>query len=133
IFELTQRHLAKLEEMKIRGEQKALADERDSLKLTLSSERRLKTLVKKEIQADAETYADDRRSPVIERAAAKALDETELVASEPVTVVLSKRGWVRAAKGHDVEARDLQYRAGHEYLAAARARTNLLSAFLDST
>ncbi|MEX0900612.1 MAG: DNA topoisomerase IV subunit A [Gammaproteobacteria bacterium] len=133
ILELKLRHLAKLEEMRIRGEQEELSAERDALKQTLGSERRLKTLVKKEIVADAETYGDDRRSPVIERSAAKALDETELVASEPVTIVLSERGWVRAAKGHDVNARELQYRAGDDYLASAPARTNQLAAFLDST
>ena len=133
ILELKLRHLAKLEEMKIRGEQAELSAERDALKQTLGSERRLKTLVKKEIVADADAYGDARRSPVIERSAAKAIDEAELVASEPVTVVLSERGWVRAAKGHDVEPRELQYRAGDEFLAAVRARTNQLVAFLDST
>jgi topoisomerase IV subunit A len=133
ILELKLRHLAKLEEMKIRGEQAELVEERDALKETLGSERRMKTLVKKELKADAETYGDDRRSPVVRREAAKALDETELVPSEPVTVVLSERGWVRAAKGHDVDARELQYRSGDAYLASARGRSNQLVAFLDST
>lgn len=133
ILELKLRHLAKLEEIRIRGEQAELAAERDELKQTLGSERRLKTLVKNELRADAETFGDDRRTPVVVRAAAKALDETELMPSEPVTVVLSARGWVRAAKGHDIEARELQYRAGDEFLAAALGRTNLLATFLDST
>ncbi|MFN2300931.1 MAG: DNA topoisomerase IV subunit A [Gammaproteobacteria bacterium] len=133
ILELKLRHLAKLEEMKIRGEQDALSTERDALRETLGSDRRLKTLVKNELKADAETYGDDRRAQVVQRTAAKALDETELVASEPVTIVLSERGWVRAAKGHDLEPRELQYRAGDGFLAAALGRTNQLAAFLDST
>jgi topoisomerase-4 subunit A len=133
ILDLKLRHLAKLEEMKIRGEQEELSTERDGLRKTLGSAARLKTLVKNELKADAETYGDDRRSPVIEREAAKALDETELVPSEPVTVVLSERGWVRAAKGHDIDPRELQYRSGDGFLAAATGRTNQLAAFLDST
>ncbi len=133
ILELKLRHLAKLEEQRIKVEQKALSGERDSLRTTLGSKARMKTLVKNEIKADAETYGDDRRSPVVEREAAKALDETELVPSEPVTVVLSERGWVRAAKGHDVDARELQYRSGDGFRAMAAGRSNQLAAFLDST
>ncbi len=133
VLELKLRHLAKLEEMRIRGEQEELAKERDGLRETLGSDKRMKTLVKNEIKADAETYGDERRSPIVQREAAKALDETELVPSEPVTIILSERGWVRAAKGHDVDARELQYRSGDGFLASARGRSNQLVAFLDST
>ena len=104
ILELKLRHLAKLEEMKIRGEQDELEKERDMLEKTLGSERRMKTLIKKELTADAEQYGDERRSPVVTRAEARAFSETELVSADPVTVVLSQKGWVRAAKGHDVDA-----------------------------
>jgi topoisomerase IV subunit A len=103
ILELKLRHLAKLEEMKIRGEQDELAAERARLEKILGSEKRLKRLVADEIRADAETFGDDRRSPLVQRAAAQALDETALVPTEPLTIVLSKMGWVRAAKGHEVD------------------------------
>ncbi|WP_127477599.1 DNA topoisomerase IV subunit A [Sulfurivermis fontis] len=133
ILELKLRHLAKLEEMKIRGEQDELAQERDALQKTLSSEARLKTLVKKELIADAESYGDERRSPLVERAAAQALDETALVGVEPVTVVLSEKGWVRAGKGHDLDPTGLSYKAGDGYKDAARGKSNQLATFIDST
>ena len=133
ILETKLRHLAKLEEMKIRGEQEKLADERDELQKILASKARLKRLVRDEIIADAEKYGDERRSRFVERAAAQAIAETELVASEPVTVVLSRSGWVRAAKGHDIDPRALSYQTGDEFLAAARGRSNQLAVFLDST
>jgi len=133
ILELKLRHLAKLEEMKIRGEQTELAEERDTLEKTLGSTRRMKTLVRKELQADAEAFGDERRSPLMERAAAQALDETELISAEPVTVVLSQRGWVRTAKGHEVDARTLNYKSGDAYLQAGRGRSNQLAVFIDST
>ncbi len=133
ILELKLRHLAKLEEMRIRGEQSELAAERDALEKTLSSERRLKTLVRKELEADAETYGDTRRSPIVEREAAQALDETALLPSEPVTVVLSAKGWVRAAKGHDIDPASLSYKAGDEYRASAPGKSNQPVTFLDST
>jgi topoisomerase-4 subunit A len=133
ILELKLRHLAKLEEMKIRGEQKDLAKERDSLEKTLGSKTRMKTLIKKEINEDVETYGDPRRSPIVAREAAQALDETDLIPSEPVTVVLSKAGWVRAAKGHEIDPRSLNYKAGDEYRSAACGRTNQLAVFIDST
>ncbi len=112
ILELKLRHLAKLEEFKLRAEQNELAEERDKLELILGSERRLSTLLKKEILADAEKYGDDRRTPLVERATAVALTEKELTPSEPVTVILSDKGWVRAAKGHDVDVEGLSYKAG---------------------
>lgn len=133
ILELKLRHLAKLEEMKIRGEQDELAKERDALEKTLSSEARLKSLVKKELIADAETYGDARRSPLMERAAAQALDETALVGVEPLTVVLSEKGWVRAGKGHDLDPTGLSYKAGDGYKDVARGKSNQLATFIDST
>ncbi|WP_223564533.1 DNA topoisomerase IV subunit A [Pantoea agglomerans] len=133
ILELKLRHLAKLEEMKIRGEQAELEEERDQLQATLASERKMNTLLKKELQADSASYGDDRRSPLREREEAKALSETELVPSEPVTIVLSQMGWVRSAKGHDIDPAGLSYKAGDSYLAAARGKSNQPVAFIDST
>src|SRR5699024_3476406 len=104
ILELKLRHLAKLEEMKIRGEQDELGEERDQLQATLDSTGKMKRLIAKELEQDAEQYGDERRSPLVERAEAKALDEADLIGADPVTVVLSEKGWVRAAKGHDVDA-----------------------------
>ncbi len=133
ILELKLRHLAKLEEMKIRSEQEELSEERDRLEKTLGSSRRLKTLVRDELLADTQTYGDERRSPVVTRKAARALDETTLVPSEPVTVVISKKGWVRAAKGHEVDPKGLNYKAGDGYQASALGRSNQLATFLDTT
>ncbi|MBU3020782.1 DNA topoisomerase IV subunit A [Aestuariibacter sp. A3R04] len=133
ILELKLRHLAKLEEMKIRGEQDELEKEREHLQTLLGSDRRLKTLIKKEILADAEKYGDDRRSPLVERGEAKALSEKELIPSEAVTVVLSEKGWARCAKGHDVDAQALSYKAGDGYLASAKGRSNQPAVFLDSS
>ncbi|GGO65460.1 DNA topoisomerase IV subunit A [Bowmanella pacifica] len=133
ILELKLRHLAKLEEMKIRGEQDELAVERDKLQAILGSNTKLKNLIKKEILADAEHYGDDRRSPIIERVEAKALSEKELVPSEAVTIVLSEKGWARCAKGHDVDAPGLSYKAGDQYLASAKGRSNQQAVFLDSS
>jgi topoisomerase-4 subunit A len=133
ILDLKLRHLAKLEEMKIRGEQAELEEERNMLSKTLGSSARLKTLIRKELMADAELYGDDRRSPIVERQAAQALDEADLVPTEPVTVVLSEKGWVRAAKGHDIDARALSYKAGDAYQSAAQGRSNQVAIFLDST
>jgi topoisomerase-4 subunit A len=133
ILDLKLRHLAKLEEMKIRGEQDELAAERDSLQKTLGSKARLRTLVKQEIKADAKTYGDERRSLLVEREAAQALDETALVPSEPVTIVLSEKGWVRAARGHEIDPTSLSYKAGDSFCAAAYGRSNQQVVFLDST
>jgi topoisomerase-4 subunit A len=133
ILETKLRQLARLEEMKLRGEQDELDTERDRLIATLGSKTKLKKLIKDELQADAKKFGDARRSPLVVREAAQALDETELVASEPVTIVLSDKGWVRAAKGHDVDASSLTYREGDQLLAAVRGRSNQLVAFLDST
>jgi len=133
ILELKLRHLAKLEEMEIRREQADLEKERDRLQATLGSERRMKTLVKKEVADDIETYGDERRSPIVTRDAAQAISEADLVPSEPITVVLSERGWVRAGKGNDVDPTTLQYKAGDAYRSSARGRTNGTALFLDST
>jgi topoisomerase-4 subunit A len=133
ILDLKLRHLAKLEEMKIKGEQDELAAERDKLELTLGSERRMSTLMKKEIQEAAELYGDERRSPVVERGESKALSEKDLIPSEAVTVVLSEKGWARVAKGHDIDAEGLNYRSGDEYKASARGKSNQPAVFLDST
>ncbi|MGE5154920.1 MAG: DNA topoisomerase IV subunit A, partial [Bdellovibrio bacteriovorus] len=127
------RQLARLEEMRIRAEQQELAEERDRIQGILGDSRRLRRLIRDEIAADAEKYGDERRSPLVERTAAAALDETEVTPSEPVTVVLSEKGWVRAAKGHEVDAATLSYRAGDRFLAAARLRSNQMVVFLDST
>jgi topoisomerase-4 subunit A len=133
ILNLRLRNLAKLEEMKIRGEQDELNEECDWLEKTLNSAARLKTLIKKEILEDTEAYGDERRTEIVERTAAQALDETQLVASEPVTVVLSQAGYARAAKGHEIDPGTLNYRSGDAYLAAAQGRSNQLAMFIDST
>jgi len=133
VLELKLRHLAKLEEMKIRGEIDELTKEQKSLELLLSSDTRLKTLIRKELTADAEKFGDDRRSQIVERDAAKALSEMELLPTEPVTIVLSESGWVRAAKGHDVDAEGLNYRTGDRYMSSVKARSNQQIVFLDST
>jgi len=133
ILNLRLRNLAKLEEFKIKGEQEELQEERDLLDKTLKSAARLKTLIKKEILEDAEAYGDDRRTVIVERDAAQAMDETQLVASEPVTVVLSQAGYARAAKGHEIDPATLNYRSGDTYLAAAQGRSNQLAMFIDST
>ncbi|MEW4982921.1 MAG: DNA topoisomerase IV subunit A [Cycloclasticus sp.] len=133
ILEIKLRQLAKLEEFKIRAEQDELAKERDGLEKILGSKQRLRTLVKKEIQADAELYGDARRSPIVIREAAQALDERALIPNEAMTIVISQKGWVRAAKGHDIEPKSLTFRSGDEYLSSARGRSNSLVYFLDST
>ncbi|MET1256613.1 DNA topoisomerase IV subunit A [Aliikangiella maris] len=133
ILELKLRHLAKLEEMKIKGEQDELAKEKADLEKTLGSKTRLKSLVKKEIKNTAKEFGDERRSPIVERQDAKALSETDLMPSEAVTVVLSKMGWVRCAKGHDVDPTALNYKAGDDFCAAAKGKSNQNAVFLDST
>ena len=132
ILETKLKQLARLEEMKIRGEQDELAAEREKILAILASTGKLKKLVKDELLADAKKFGDERRSPLVQRVAAQAIDETELVASEPMTVVLSEKGWVRAAKGHDVDAAGLSYREGDSLLAAVRGRSTQQVAFLDN-
>ncbi len=132
ILELKLRHLARLEEMKIRGEQSELERERINLEKILGSKKRLRTLIKKEIIADSAQYGDDRRSPIVVRSEAQSFKETDLLISEPVTVVLSKQGWIRAAKGHEVEPANLTYKSGDSFLAAACGKSNQNVIFLDS-
>ncbi|ATR81505.1 DNA topoisomerase IV subunit A [Pseudomonas sp. HLS-6] len=133
ILETRLRQLARLEEMKIRNEQDELAKEQARLIALLGSESKLRKLVRTELIKDAETYGDDRRSPIIERAEAKALSENELMPTEPVTVVLSEKGWVRCAKGHDIDATGLSYKAGDGFKTAAAGRSNQFAVFIDST
>jgi len=133
ILETRLRQLARLEEMKIRGEQDELLKEQKQLQALLGSDTKLRKLVRSELIKDAETYGDDRRSPIVERAEAKALSENELMPTEPVTVVLSEKGWVRCAKGHDIDATGLSYKAGDGFKAAAAGRSNQFAVLIDST
>jgi topoisomerase-4 subunit A len=133
ILELKLRYLNRLEEIEIRGEQAKLQEERANLEKILGSVSRLRKLVREELLHDADEFGDRRRSPIVEREAAKALDVTALIPSEAVTVVLSEKGWVRAGKGYDLDPTALQYKAGDAYLAAAKGRSNQLAVFIDST
>lgn len=133
ILDLKLRKLAKLEEIKIKGELDELKDERKQLETTLGSNQRLKTLVRKEIEADAETYGDDRKSPLNEAVEAKAIDEQSLIPTEPVTIILSDKGWVRAAKGHEVDPETLNYKSGDSFKQGSLGRSNQLAVFLDSS
>ncbi|MGP1947269.1 MAG: DNA topoisomerase IV subunit A [Arsenophonus sp. NC-PG7-MAG3] len=133
ILELKLRHLAKLEEFKLRAEQDELAKERNQLENILGSEKNLNTLIKKEIETDAQTYGDARRSPFKERIEAKAIKEYNILPSEPVTIVLSIMGWVRSAKGHDIDPTNLNYKAGDGFRGSAKGKTNQPVIFLDST
>ena len=133
VLDLKLRKLAKLEEVKIKGELDELNDERQQLDTTLSSSQRLKTLVRKEIEADAAEYGDVRKSPLKEGLEAKAIDETSLVPTEPVTIILSDKGWVRAAKGHEVDPESLNYKSGDSFKQASLGRSNQSAVFLDSS
>lgn len=133
ILELKLRHLAKLEEVKIRGEQKELDKERKQLLKLLGSAKELTKLIRRELEEDAKLYGDERRSPLNVSKAAQALDEAALTPSEPVTVVLSKMGWVRAAKGHEIDPSTLSYKQGDEFLTSERGRSNQTVVFLDNT
>jgi topoisomerase IV subunit A len=132
ILDTKLRHLQKLEEMKIKNEQKALAAERAEIEETLKSKARLQKLIADEIREDAEMYGDDRRCRIEHQPQAQALEVTEIVPAEPVTVILSKAGWIRAAKGHDIDPATLEYKAGDAYLASAKGKTNQLLALVDS-
>ncbi|MCP4880846.1 MAG: DNA topoisomerase IV subunit A [Gammaproteobacteria bacterium] len=131
ILELKLRHLAKLEEVRIQAEQDELAKERDELELILGSKTRLKTLIKRELTTDAEAFGDDRRSPIVQRDEAKALSERDLLTSEPVTIILSKQGWVRAAKGHDADAENMNYKSGDAHYMSVKGRSNQNATFID--
>ena len=133
ILNLRLRHLAKLEEHQLQAEKDKLEEERSNLELILGSERRLNTLIKKEIQEDAKKYASPRMSQLVEREEAKAISESEMIPAEPVTVILSEMGWVRCAKGHDIDPAGLSYKAGDKYLAHACGKSNQPVIFIDST
>jgi len=133
ILEIKLRQLAKLEEVKIRAEQDELNEEREYLEKILNSKTRMNTLMKKEILEAAKLYGDDRRSKLVERSEAKALTQKDLIPSEPVTVVVSDKGWARCAKGHDVDAIAMNYKAGDGYLCSAKGRSNRPVAFIDSS
>lgn len=133
ILELKLRHLAKLEEMQITKEQKELSDEKAELEKILGSERILKNLIKKELKQDSEKYGDKRRSPIVMRKEAQALSQTELLPTELITVVLSESGWIRAAKGHEVDAENLNYKSGDNFKMAVMGKSNQQAVFIDST
>ncbi|WP_237067497.1 DNA topoisomerase IV subunit A [Microbulbifer guangxiensis] len=133
ILDTKLRQLARLEEMKIRGEQAELEKERETLTKTLDSARRLKSLIKKELLAAADEFGDERRSPLVERGEAKAFDAADLLSSDPITVVLSDKGWIRSAKGHEIDPASLNYKAGDHFKLAARGKSNQMALLLDST
>ena len=133
ILDLKLRHLARIEEVKIKTEQKQLKWEQNRLEKLLSSSARLKTLIKKEIKEDAKKYGDDRRSPIIEREEAYALSESDMIPAEPVTVVLSVNGWIRIAKGHEIDVDKLKFKVGDSLLTSVHGKSNQLVAFLDSS
>jgi topoisomerase-4 subunit A len=133
VLDLKLRNLAKLEEMSIRGEQDELTQERDQLQKTLGSAARIKTLIKKELLLVAEKFGDERRSPLVVRDEAKAFSELELMSADPITVVMSEKGWIRAAKGHDIEPTSLSYKSGDGFKMAVRGRSNQPAVILDST
>jgi len=133
VLNLRLRNLAKLEEFQIRAEQKELIKERDELQGLLDSPSKLTSLIRKELKEDAKKYGDDRRSPIVVREASQVLDETSLIPSEPVTVVLSEMGWIRAAKGHEIDPHSLSYKQGDKFQASALGRSNQQVVLLDST
>ena len=133
ILNLRLRHLAKLEENQLKAEQDELEKERLNLEAILGSERRLNTLIKKEIQEDAKKYASPRMSQLVEREEAKMISESDMTPAEPVTVILSEMGWVRCAKGHDIDPKSLNYKAGDNYRAHACGKSNQAVVFIDST
>lgn len=133
ILDTRLRQLARLEEMKIRSEQDTLGKEKDDLEKTLGSARRLKTLIKKELQQVVKDFGDDRRSPIVERKDAQAFNEKDLLTSDPITIVLSEKGWIRSAKGHDIDPEALNYKAGDCYRFSAHGKSNQNTILLDST
>ncbi len=133
ILDTKLRHLAKLEEMQIRKEQKKLTEERDDIEKTLASSARLKKLIRTELTELAEKHGDKRRSPIIARKEAQAMKETEILPTEPVTIVLSEKGWIRSAKGHEIDPSTLSYKAGDQFLAASAGRSNQTAVFIDTT
>ncbi len=127
------RHLARLEEMQIKKEQKELLEEKENIEQTLGSSAKLKKLIRKELLDDAEKFGDERSSPIVKRQEAQAMSETEILPTEPLTIVLSTMGWIRAAKGHDIDPLSLSYKSGDAFLAEAKGRSNQSAIFLDSS
>ncbi len=132
ILDIKLRHLARLEEMQIKKEQKELSSEQEGIEQILASQAKLKKLVRKELLADSEKFGDPRHSPIVKRKEAQAIRETEILPTEPLTIILSTMGWVRAAKGHDIDPQSLSYKAGDAFLSAAMGRSNQPAVFLDS-
>lgn len=133
ILETKLRHLARLEEQKIRGEQKELQEECNDIEQTLSTTQRLKKLIRRELEEDGKRFRDRRRSPLVMRKEAQPMRETEIIPAEPVTIILSRKGWVRAAKGHEFDVSSLNYKAGDQFQAATMGRSNQMAIFLDSS
>ncbi len=133
ILDLRLRHLAKLEEVQIKGEQEELAEERDKLELILGSPARLNTLMKKEIKAAVEEFGDDRRSLIVERKEAHALTHTDIIPSEQITVILSKNGWIRSAKGLEIDTEKLKFKSGDELLSTACGKSDQTTVIIDTT
>ena len=133
ILDIKLRHLARLEEMQIKGEQKELQKEKEGIEKILNSNTRLRKLIHQELEADAKEFGDKRRSPIVVRKEAIAMRETEILPTEAITVVLSSKGWIRAAKGHELDPTTLSYKAGDEFLASALGRSNQSAIFFDST
>jgi len=132
ILDLKLRQLARLEEAAIEKEYQQLDKTQQELNALLESERKLKNLVIRELKEDEKKFANPRRSPLVARIQAQAVSETQLINAEPVTVVLSAKGWVRAAKGHEIEPVNMSYRTGDEFAAACQTKTNQSIAFLDN-
>jgi topoisomerase IV subunit A len=133
ILDIKLRHLAKLEEIKIKAEQQELQDEQRKLEQILGSTNKLKKLIGEELQHDIDLYGDTRRSPLVSREEAQALQQQDVIPNEPITVILSQKGWIRAAKGHDIDLSKLSYKSGDSLLMSAQGRTNQTAVFLDST
>jgi len=132
ILDTKLRHLARLEEMQIKEEEKTLQNERDDLQKTLSQSARLKKLIRSELTSDAKKFGNVRRSPLVKREEAQALSEKEILPADPITVVLSEKGWIRAAKGHDIDPTTLTYKAGDQFLASTHGKSNQDVVFIDS-
>ena len=133
ILDLKLRHLAKLEEFKIKSEQSELEEERKKLEGILGSDAKMRKLIKQEIEEAAEKYGDERRSPIVARQEAQAFSEKDLLTADPVTVVISKQGWIRAAKGHEIDPSGLNYKSGDGYKLACKGRSNQPTILIDTT
>jgi topoisomerase-4 subunit A len=133
ILDLRLRQLARLEETRIVSEQSKLSIERADLEKTIKSKARLKKLIKKELMEDADTFGDARACDIVSRAEARAFSEKDLISTESLTVILSQKGWIRAAKGNEVNPRELNYRSGDNFLQGLQTRSNQDTVFFDST